>query len=289
MNFVISANLHRRHLTTSQKATVSVAIKTALETEARERQRLGGKLKERFPEAPDQAHEKGQARDLAGTIVGVSGRYVDEAERIKDIDPHLFDEVHRGKKTLQEAKREIRHAEVVKTTQLPSDRYRVLYADPPWKYNNSGLDDYGYAERHYPTLTIDELTALDVASIVEDEAVLFLWVPSPLLEEAFKVIHAWNFKYKGSFVWDKIKHNYGHYNSVRHDFLLVCMRGSCTPDIPRLFDSVQSIERSNKHSEKPAFFRDVINELYSYGNRIELWPRGEQPAGWDVWGEEIDK
>ena len=235
VNFVVSANLHRRHLTTSQKAAVSVAIKTALETEARERQRMAGKLKEKFPEA----QEKGQARDLAGKIVGVSGRYIDEAEKIKDTDSRLFDEVHRGEKTLQQAKREIRHAEVIKTVQLPSDRYRVLYADPLWKYDNSGLDDYGHAERHYPTLTIDELTALEVPSIVENNAVLFLWVPSPLLEEAFEVINAWEFKYKTAFVWDKIKHNYGHYNSVRHEFLLVCTRGSCTPDAHHLFDSVQ--------------------------------------------------
>ena len=288
VDFVVSANLYRRHLTTSQKAAVAVAIKAALETEARERQRMGGKLKEKFPEAHDQAHEKGQARDLAGTIVGVSGRYVDEAERIKDASPHLFGEVHRGEKTLQEAKREIRHAEVVKTAQLPSDRYRVFYADPPWKYNNSGLDDYGHAERHYPTMSIDELTALDVASIVEDNAVLFLWAPSPMLEAAFEVINAWRFTYKGSFIWDKIKHNYGHYNSVRHEHLLVCARGSCTPDTPRLFDSVQSIERSDKHSEKPVFFRNMIDELYPYGNRIELWPRGKRPDGWDVWGGELD-
>jgi N6-adenosine-specific RNA methylase IME4 len=91
-----------------------------------------------------------------------------------------------------------------------------------------------------------------------------------MLEEAFKVIHAWKFTYKGSFVWDKEKHNYGHYNSVRHEFLLVCTRGSCIPDTHRLFDSVQSIERSDKHSEKPAFFRKMIDELYPYGNRIEL-------------------
>ena len=55
-----------------------------------------------------------------------------------------------------------------------------------------------------------------------------------------------------------MRHNFGHYNSVRHELLLVCTRGSCTPDNPKLYDSVQAIERSDTHSEKPGEFRDMI-------------------------------
>lgn len=173
-------------------------------------------------------------------------------------------------------------------------KYRVLYADPPWAYNDSGVitdsDNYGRAKRHYTTMSIDELCQLgeQVKGITEENAVLFLWATSPLLEDAFKVINAWGFKYKTSFVWDKIRHNFGHYNSVRHEFLLVCTRGSCTPDNLKLFDSVQSIERSNTHSEKPAEFRTIIGTLYPHGNRIELFAR--KPAeGWAVWGNEVNE
>jgi len=98
------------------------------------------------------------------------------------------------------------------------------------------------------------------------------------------VITAWGFDYKASFVWDKIKHNMGHYNSVRHEFLLVCTRGSCMPDNPQLFDSVQSIERT-EHSVKPEEFRTIIDTIYPNGRRIELFAR--RPAeGWEVWGNE---
>jgi len=83
-------------------------------------------------------------------------------------------------------------------------------------------------------------------------------------------------------VWDKIKHNMGHYNSVRHEFLLICTRGSCTPDVVKLYDSVQAIERT-EHSKKPEEFRAIIDTLYTHGNKIELFAR--QPAdGWEVWG-----
>jgi N6-adenosine-specific RNA methylase IME4 len=110
-------------------------------------------------------------------------------------------------------------------------------------------------------MSIEELCLLPVKDLAEDNAVLFLWVTSPLLEDAFRVIHAWGFDYKTSFVWDKVKHNMGHYNSVRHEFLLVCVRGSCTPDNMRLYDSVQSIERT-EHSTKPEEFRNIIDDIY---------------------------
>ena len=77
----------------------------------------------------------------------------------------------------------------------------------------------------------------------------------------------------------------GHYNSVRHEFLLICTRGSCLPDINKLFDSVVSIERA-EHSEKPDEFRDMINELYPNGNRIELFAR-KKNEGWEMWGDEL--
>ncbi len=191
--------------------------------------------------------------------------------------------------------RELARAAVAQERQsappLPNGKYRIFYADPPWSYGNSGVigptDNYGHVHRHYPSMSIAELCAMGpaVRDMAEDDAVLFMWVTSPLLEECFEVIRAWGFKYKTSFVWDKVRHNFGHYNSVRHELLLVCTRGSCTPDNPRLYDSVQTIERSDTHSEKPGEFRDMIGELYEYGGRIELFAR-VNTDGWEAWGNE---
>jgi MT-A70 len=107
---------------------------------------------------------------------------------------------------------------------------------------------------------------------------------SPMLECAFPVIKAWGFDYKASFVWDKVKHNMGHYNSVRCEYLLVATRGSCTPDVAKLFDNVISIERTS-HSAKPPEFRHMIDTLYPYGNRLELFAR-EKAKRWQAWGAE---
>lgn len=160
-------------------------------------------------------------------------------------------------------------------------KYRVIYADPPWSYNDKqNIEVLGGAEKHYTTMPLNNICALPVPAA--DNAVLFIWVTSPLLEDVFKVISAWGFKYKSSFVWDKVAHNMGHYNSVRHELLLIATKGSCTPDVPKLFDSVVSIERT-EHSRKPKEFRDMIDTLYPIGNRLEMFAR-EAPEGWDVWG-----
>ena len=183
----------------------------------------------------------------------------------------------------------VKDREDLETPPLPEGKYRVIYADPPWFYNDKcdeGAIQSEGSESKYSSMTIDELCNLPIKELAQDDAVLFLWVTSPLLFECAPIIKAWGFEYKSSFVWDKVKHNMGHYNSVRHEFLLICTRGSCTPDSSELVDSVQSIDRTD-HSVKPDEFRTIIDRLYTHGNKIELFAR--RPAdGWCVWGNEIE-
>ncbi len=223
-----------------------------------------------------------------------------EPEKQKVIVNKVVDEGIAVEKAIKEIKAENRKEEIkekIKDNSSESQsvdiysinkKYRVIYADPAWSYNdkceNGGVQARG-ANGVYPTMSISEICKLPVKSIADDNAVLFLWVTSPLLEECFEVIKAWGFKYKSSFVWDKIQHNMGHYNSVRHELLLICTKGSCTPDNKKLFDSVQSIERL-EHSKKPEEFRNIINELYLFGNKIELFSRNVV-NGWDCWGNMI--
>lgn len=188
----------------------------------------------------------------------------------------------------RELREEIKKESFQPAPPMPEGTYRVIYCDPPWKYNDEckdGAIQTGGASKHYPTMSIDELCEMELPQ-TEPNAVLFMWVTSPLLEESFRVVNAWGFKYKTSFVWDKVRHNMGHYNSVRHELLLVCTKGSCTPDNMKLFDSVQSVEKTDKHSEKPEEFRDIINTLYTTGNKIELFAR-VKTEGWEAFGNEL--
>ena len=201
-------------------------------------------------------------------------------------------------KVLQEVGKDIRAAQKAERIEKASSggqsvdifttdkKYRVIYADPPWSYNDKqDTDYYGGAEKHYGTMPLDEIAALPIERIAEKNAVLFLWTTNPLIFDSKQIFEAWGFTYKSMFIWDKVKTGMGHYNSVRHEMLLICTRGSCTPDTPRMFDSVQSIERSSNHSEKPQEFREIIETLYA-GEKIELFARVKR-EGWDVWGNEV--
>ena len=251
-----------------------------------------------FPEVSD----AGRTRDKVAAAFGISGKTYEKAKKIVSAatqEPDAFGDLPSlmDESSVNRAHRELVKRQRKDSPPLPSDKFRVLYADPPWSYGNtwSGGEEkfserWTAAETHYPSMTISELCAMgnDIKDITESNAVLFLWVTSPLLEECFPVIKAWGFKYKTSFVWDKVGHNFGHYNSVRHEFLLVCTRGSCTPDVTELVDSVQSIEKSRTHSEKPEEFRTIIDTLYPHGKRLELFAR-TQAEGWEVWGNELRK
>ena len=201
----------------------------------------------------------------------------------------VFTAIKKGETTnLKESIHKAAALDIKETPELKVEdkKYLAVYADPPWAYGNTMPNYFDSQAEHYPLMTVKEIADMPVKNMVENNAVLFLWVPSPMLEEAFQVVNAWGFKYKTSFVWDKIKHNMGHYNSVRHELLLVCVRGSCQPQVRKLFDSVLSIERSDKHSEKPIEFREIIDTIYPKGNRIELFARMKN-KNWDAYGNQI--
>lgn len=204
--------------------------------------------------------------------------------------PDLAEKVRQGVLKPSEAHRQAKRDEVAgKVRELPKDKFVVIYADPPWEYSDrlsgSISNGYGGAEKHYPTMPLSDLKALGVSELAAPDSVLFLWATCPLLEYALELCSAWGFTYKAQFVWDKIKHNMGHYNSVRHELLLIATKGSCTPQKAVLHDSVQSIERA-KHSEKPGKFYEIIEELYPLGAKIELFARSKRD-GWESWGNEF--
>jgi N6-adenosine-specific RNA methylase IME4 len=173
---------------------------------------------------------------------------------------------------------------------LQEDKYRVIYADPPWFYGDHLTEGYGASVHHYKAMKTEKICELgeEIRKLIADDAVLFLWTTVPVLPEALQVVEAWGFEYKAQFVWDKVKHNYGHYNSVRHELLLIATKGVCTPEAKELFDSVQTIERSEKHSAKPAEFRAIIDTLYPSGKALELFARTGPSGRWEVWGAETE-
>lgn len=191
-----------------------------------------------------------------------------------------------------QVKRDERIAEIVAqgTTELNEAPalFNVVYADPPWRYEHS-ISDSRAIENQYPTMLLEEICALPVASIITNPAILFLWATSPKLDEAMTVLKAWGFIYKTCMVWDKERIGMGYYARQQHELLLI---GTCgdmpTPPPSERPASVIRERRSETHSQKPTLFRDLITRMYPDFHKVELFAR-EETEGWYGWGYESNR
>jgi len=164
---------------------------------------------------------------------------------------------------------------------LPTGKYAVIYADPPWSYDNSGFDQS--AASIYDTMSVEDICEQPIGDLAGDECVLFMWATSPLLPEAFRVMEAWGFEYKASRVWIKNRApGIGWFVNTRHELLLIGVRGQGHPK--EKLDSV--IEAPvTRHSAKPHTVYDEIEWCYD-GPYVELFARNER-EGWESWGNEV--
>jgi len=188
---------------------------------------------------------------------------------------------------------------------LPSSKFPLIYADPPWAYRKGALENRGSAravEKEYPTMQPDEIAALPVAACAEDDAILLLWATGPKLPEALMVMSAWGFRYQTiAFVWVKLTQNekpflgMGFYTRANAELVLVGTRGKGrTRKHAGVSQIVLDPETATEtetfglpiavHSRKPDEIRKRIERLYD-GPYLELFAR-EAPAGWAVWGNE---
>ena len=87
---------------------------------------------------------------------------------------------------------------------FPKKKYEIIYADPPWSYNDTLGGNAKMGAMPYDTMTQDEINALPLKEITAKDCILFMWATMPKLQEALDTIRAWGFKYKTiAFCWVK--------------------------------------------------------------------------------------
>ncbi len=192
-----------------------------------------------------------------------------------------------------------------RSTQSPADsllyfagntRYRTIYADPPWRFQNRTgkmAPEHRRLSR-YATMTTDEIFELPVATIAAERSHLYLWCPNALLAEGLETMRRWGFTYKSNLVWFKIRKDGGpdgrgvgfYFRNVT-ELVLFGIRGKDNRTLKPGRTQVNLVgTRKRRHSQKPDEMWNLI-ERCSPGPRLELFARHYR-NGWHQWGDEVE-
>jgi N6-adenosine-specific RNA methylase IME4 len=176
-------------------------------------------------------------------------------------------------------------------SELAGSEYEIIYADPPWVYNDKMTGHSFSIDHEYQQQDLKWIKSLPVESITARNAVLFLWAVSPQTPEAFEVMRAWGFKFKTlAFVWSKLTTNgldvanLGKWTMGNVENVWLGVKGKPS----RIERNIRQLVRAQRtiHSEKPGEVRKRIVQLMGDIPRIELFARGNANDGWDRWGNE---
>ncbi len=174
-------------------------------------------------------------------------------------------------------------------------RYRTVYADPPWRFQNRTGKMAPEHKRlsRYLTMTLDDIYELPVATIAADQSHLYLWCPNALLAEGLETMRRWGYTYKSNVVWYKIRKDGGpdgrgvgfYFRNVT-ELLLFGIRGKKNRTLTPGRTQTNIIgTRKREHSRKPDEAWDLI-ERCSPGPRLELFARHYR-YGWHQWGDQV--
>lgn len=172
--------------------------------------------------------------------------------------------------------------------------YRTILADPPWRFaNRTGK----MAPEHkrllrYPTMSIEEISALPVHAVAHEKSHLYLWVPNALLPWGIEVVKAWGFQFKTALTWFKTRKDGGpdgrgvgfYFRNVT-ELVLFGVRGANNRTLkPGRTQTNIIISRKREHSRKPDELYKIIEQC-SPGPYLEMFARFKRD-GWDQWGNE---
>jgi N6-adenosine-specific RNA methylase IME4 len=178
-------------------------------------------------------------------------------------------------------------------------KYRTIVADPPWEKPDTGARTHSLkgnwdtgprkmagipSVTPYPQMTLEEIAALPISDLAEQDAHLYVWTFGPYIPEVYRLVEGWGFAASALLTGCKRPMGLGFGGAFvpTTEHVLFARRGR---DVRlRRWDSTWFSFRRGEHSRKPDVLLDIVEQV-SPAPRLELFAR-RQRLGWDTWGNE---
>jgi len=261
LQYVVSKNLHRRHLKSSQRAAIALDVLPMLEAQARKRQLAQLKQGNETPVPEKIPEREGEAREQAAAMLGTNPRYVSDAKKLKDKAPDLLEEVRKGNLTIGKAKNELKRrelrqeykekAEAVKEDAAPDiiwnegsfqdhidslqdGTINVILTDPPYGMDYQShrrgvlFDKIENDSPQSATAVLREALSKLKPKLADDAHVLVFctWRNE---HETMEALRATGYRVIGSLVWVKDNHGSGNLQSgfaPMHERIVHAIKGA---------------------------------------------------------------
>lgn len=296
LEYIDSMNIKRRHLDEWQKFESSLPKYEEHKQEAAKREKAGTL-------APKEA--RGKAAVLAAKEANMSPSTFERALYIKKYaTPEDLEKLHTGEKKIRTLHSQlvIKHR-IIPEVIIPDGQYNVFEIDFPWAYRNENIGAEGGAgaKTKYPTIPMDKILNNEIPKfrkVIAKDAVLFMWVTTPLLSEIFhnRILEELGFEYKTMITWHKIIPKWffggkalGFWFNVETEHVLVGVKGNVKPFRSNLPNFIET--EMQPHSQKPVEFKELFEAATKNipGRKMfEGYARTER-KGWTGFGNQLKK
>jgi len=283
VGFVVSLNLHRRHLNESQRALVAARIAT---------------MEQGRPEKTRES--AGLSQGQAASLLNISERSIQDVKRVERERPDLLPKIEAGELSLNAAVGEIKkHDRVVEITRqkdeiaaarpgAPLGLFHVIVMDPPWPYRD-GIDQPDYdpnghrASNPYPEMELEDISAMKLPAA--DDCVLWLWTTHKFMRHAFPLLDRWGFTERAIVTWAKDRMGLGRWLRSQSEFCIMATSGDPVISLSNQTTLVRGPMR--EHSRKPDEFYTMVDTL-CHGRKLDYFSR-EKRAGWEQFGNDPER
>jgi len=175
-------------------------------------------------------------------------------------------------------------------------KYNVMVIDPPWQQQKGGKRKVRHRQAkqfNYGTMDTESIFGLldmVIFPLATSDHAVFMWTIEKFLIPCEAAMSQRGYKRHCRFIWNKCN-GIAPAFTVRfcHEYLIWFYKARLPPiakDVRGLFRTVFS-EKPRQHSRKPDSSYNMIEALYPFAKRIDVFSR-ESRDGWQQFGDETN-